>query len=91
MSEAAADTAEHPPLNALITLAIAARKVPPKGVAPGTVWRWARIGVKHGDRVVRLRTWATGRRLLTTERALVEFFAEVAVAEREAEEGDAAE
>ena len=63
-------------LNDLIPLSKAARMVPGgKPVSPVSVWRWTTSGLKTPDgRRVTLRAFKCGKRLCTTEAALMDFF-----------------
>lgn len=64
-----------------LTLAEAARLTPRRPTA-GTLWRWARRGVRARDgRSIRLRHVRVGGRVYTTEQWLHEFFAELAAAD----------
>lgn len=64
-----------------LTLSQAGRKVP-GGVAPSTVWRWAREGVRaRTGEVVRLRCVRAGRKLLIPSDAMIEFFEATAAAD----------
>jgi len=68
-----------------LTLAQAARSIP-GGVSIPTVWRWSAKGVAG----VRLRTARAGRRIVTTEGWLADFYqelGEVRKAERESDGG----
>jgi hypothetical protein len=62
-----------------LTLAEAARRLPRlnggRPVAPATLWRWYKHGVKARDgRIVRLQVWRVGGRTVTSPEALQLFF-----------------
>lgn len=64
-----------------LTLAEAAQLTPRRPTA-GTLWRWARRGVRARDgRSIRLRHVRVGGRVYTTEQWLHEFFEELAAAD----------
>jgi hypothetical protein len=62
-----------------LTLSAAARKLPPhrgKGVAPSTIWRWHRQGVRTPDgRRVHLELARVGNKWLVSAAALARFIA----------------
>ncbi len=66
---------EEMALGAVLTLAQAAKLVPGGPVAPQTVWRWIRTGVRSMDgQTVRLGCYKMGRKIGTTPVMLAEFF-----------------
>lgn len=69
------------PRSDYLTLAEAA-KLTPRQPAVGTLWRWARRGVRARDgRSIHLHHVRVGGRVYTTEQWLHEFFAELATAD----------
>lgn len=64
-----------------LTLAEAAQ-LTPRRLTAGTLWRWARRGVRaHDGRSIHLRHVRVGGRVYTTEQWLHGFFAELAAAD----------
>lgn len=64
-----------------LTLTEAARLTPRRPTA-GTIWRWARRGVRARDgRTIRLQHVRVGGRVYTSEQWLRSFFAELAEAD----------
>jgi len=65
----------------LITLAEAARRLPKidrKKICAGTIWRWCRFGLRG----VELEYVRVGRKICTSQQALVRFFAELTALDR---------
>lgn len=64
-----------------LTLGQAAQQTPGRPSA-GTIWRWARRGIRARDgNVVRLKHIRVGGRVYTTEQWLQQFFEQVAAAD----------
>ncbi len=68
----------------LISLVQAARELPclrnNRPVAPPTIWRWTRYGVRAGGRVILLEVSSIAGRTVTSREAVQRFLAECAAA-----------
>lgn len=67
----------------LRSLSAVARSIPGGKVDPSTAWRWARKGIRRGDRDVKLRYYRVGRKILVSESDLATFFRELAEADEQ--------
>jgi len=75
------------PDDPLVTLAEASRRLPKidgRKIAVATIWRWCRRGLRG----VRLQYVRVGRRICTTHKALLHFFAALSSLDEQAAQAD---